>query len=135
GRPSLILADEPTGQLDRANGATVVRVLLAAAEHAGAALVVPVMEELFWRSFLMRWIDDVNFATVDPRAVKPLSVLITVVLFAFEHNQWLAGIVAGVAYSLLYMKTRSLWPAILAHAVTNGVLGVWIVRSGIWTYW
>jgi ABC-type lipoprotein export system ATPase subunit len=40
GEPSLILADEPTGQLDRASGAIVVDVLLAAAAHAGAALVV-----------------------------------------------------------------------------------------------
>lgn len=40
GEPSLILADEPTGQLDRTNGAVVVDVLLAAADHAGAALVV-----------------------------------------------------------------------------------------------
>jgi putative ABC transport system ATP-binding protein/lipoprotein-releasing system ATP-binding protein len=40
GRPRLVLADEPTGQLDRASGAAVVDVLLAAAEHAGAALVV-----------------------------------------------------------------------------------------------
>jgi ABC-type lipoprotein export system ATPase subunit len=40
GEPTLILADEPTGQLDRASGATVIGVLLAAAEHADAALVV-----------------------------------------------------------------------------------------------
>ena len=109
--------------------------LMVAVRIAGAALVVPVMEELFWRSFLMRWIDDVNFESVDPRNVKALSVAITVLLFAFEHNQWLAGIVAGAAYSLLYIRQRSLWSAILAHAVTNAVLGIWIVRSGMWTYW
>jgi ABC-type lipoprotein export system ATPase subunit len=40
GEPSLILADEPTGQLDRANGAAVVDVLLAASEHAGSALLI-----------------------------------------------------------------------------------------------
>jgi ABC-type lipoprotein export system ATPase subunit len=40
GAPRLILADEPTGQLDRASAAVVVEVLLAAADHAGAALVV-----------------------------------------------------------------------------------------------
>jgi hypothetical protein len=108
---------------------------MVAVRIAGAALVVPVMEELFWRSFLMRWIDDVNFEQVDPRAVRPLSVAITVVLFAFEHNQWLAGIVAGLAYSLLYMFQRGLWSAVIAHAVTNAVLGIWIVRSGMWTYW
>jgi len=40
GEPQLILADEPTGQLDRANGSAVVDVLLAAARHTGAALVI-----------------------------------------------------------------------------------------------
>jgi ABC-type lipoprotein export system ATPase subunit len=40
GEPALILADEPTGQLDRAHGAVLVDVLLAAAERTGAALVV-----------------------------------------------------------------------------------------------
>jgi ABC-type lipoprotein export system ATPase subunit len=40
GDPKLILADEPTGQLDRASGAMVVDVLLAAAAHSGAALLV-----------------------------------------------------------------------------------------------
>lgn len=40
GEPSLILADEPTGQLDRSTGAAVVDVLLAAGRHSGSALVV-----------------------------------------------------------------------------------------------
>ena len=38
GEPRLILADEPTGQLDRASGAAVLDALLAAAEHAGQEL-------------------------------------------------------------------------------------------------
>jgi ABC-type lipoprotein export system ATPase subunit len=40
GEPVLILADEPTGQLDRTNGAAVVDVLLAASAHTGSALVI-----------------------------------------------------------------------------------------------
>jgi putative ABC transport system ATP-binding protein/lipoprotein-releasing system ATP-binding protein len=40
GAPQLILADEPTGQLDHVSAAAVVDVLLAAADHAGAGLVV-----------------------------------------------------------------------------------------------
>jgi ABC-type lipoprotein export system ATPase subunit len=40
GRPRLILADEPTSQLDRASGLRVTELLLAAARAAGAALVV-----------------------------------------------------------------------------------------------
>ncbi|WP_243489037.1 CAAX prenyl protease-related protein [Massilia violaceinigra] len=109
--------------------------LMVAVRIAGAALVVPVMEELFWRSFLMRWIDSDSFHLLDPAQISLKSVVIGVVLFGFEHNLWLAGMVAGAAYSLLYMKQRSLWSSILAHAVTNGLLGVWIVRTGNWTYW
>ncbi len=117
----------------RANGEldwtlTVIRIL-------GAALVVPVMEELFWRSFLMRWVASSDFLRVDPARVGLKAFVITVVLFGFEHNLWLAGIVAGAVYSLLYMRTRSLWPAILAHAVTNGLLGIWVVATGSWSYW
>jgi CAAX prenyl protease-like protein len=109
--------------------------LLVGVRIAGAALVVPIMEELFWRSFLMRWIDATNFESVDPAQISIKSFLITTVLFGFEHNQWLAGIVAGAAYSLLYKRHRNLWSPILAHAVTNGLLGLWVVWTGEWSYW
>ncbi|SFU66768.1 CAAX prenyl protease-related protein [Pseudoduganella namucuonensis] len=113
---------------------------LAAARIAGAALVVPVMEELFWRSFLQRWLapsgqSGAGFLAVRPAAAGARALLITSVAFGFEHDLWLAGIVAGLAYGLLYMRSGNLWTAILAHAVTNGVLGVWIVASGNWQYW
>lgn len=109
--------------------------LMVAVRIAGAALVVPVMEELFWRSFLLRWLDSANFLALAPAAVRLQSVAIAALLFGFEHNQWLAGIVAGVAYSVLYMRHKSLWSPILAHAVTNGVLGGWIVHTANWSYW
>ena len=123
----------PGGFDPRTNGQ--VDWLLVGLRIAGAALVVPVMEELFWRSFLMRWLDNADFESVDPAKVRLSSVAIAAVLFGFEHNLWLAGIVAGLAYSVLYMRQRSLWSAIVAHAVTNGILGVWIVRSAEWTFW
>ena len=128
-----MLIGSPTGFDPRTNGQ--VDWLLVGLRIAGAALVVPVMEELFWRSFLMRWLDKTDFEAVDPAKVRLSSVAIAAVLFGFEHNLWLAGIVAGVAYSVLYMRQRSLWSAIVAHAVTNGILGVWIVRSAEWTFW
>jgi hypothetical protein len=109
--------------------------LLVAIRIAGAALVVPVMEELFWRSFLMRWVDASDFESAEPSQLSLKSFIVTVVLFGFEHNLWLAGIVAGAAYSLLYMRHRTLWSPILAHAVTNGLLGIWVVRTGNWSYW
>jgi uncharacterized protein len=109
--------------------------LLVAIRIAGAALVVPIMEELFWRSFLMRWIAAPDFQAVAPSRVGLKGFVITAVLFGFEHNLWLAGIVAGVAYALLYMRYCNLWSPILAHAVTNGLLGLWVVQTGSWSFW
>ena len=63
------------------------------------------------------------------------AFVVTVLLFGFEHNLWLAGIVAGAAYGFLYVRHRTLWSPILAHALTNGLLGAWIVYTGNWTYW
>lgn len=109
--------------------------LLTAIRIFGAAAVVPVMEELFWRSFLLRWIVAPDFRNVDPAQVTLKSLAITVVLFGFEHNLWLAGIVAGAAYSALYVRYRTLWMPILSHAVTNLLLGIWVVRTGSWQFW
>jgi len=39
-RPSVILADEPTGALDDENAATVVQLLLEAHQHLGSTLIV-----------------------------------------------------------------------------------------------
>ena len=125
------------GSPDGFNPTTDGRIdwMMVAVRIFGAALVVPVMEELFWRSFLMRWIDDADFEKVEPAKVSLKAFVITTVLFGFEHNLWLAGIVAGAAFSVLYVRHRTLWSPILAHALTNGLLGVWIVYTGNWTYW
>lgn len=119
---------------DPRNGGKVDWALVAV-RIAGAALVVPLMEELFWRSFLMRWIESPDFLNVNPAHIRIKAFIVTVILFGLEHNLWLAGIVAGVVYSLLYMHHRTLWSAILAHGVTNGLLGVWIISTGHWAYW
>ena len=54
-RPLLILADEPTSQLDRENGAHVVDVLLEAADAAGAALVIATHDHTIADRFVTRW--------------------------------------------------------------------------------
>ena len=56
-------------------------------------------------------------------------------LFGSEHELWLAGIVAGLAYGWLYRRCGQLWPAIAAHALTNAVLGLWVLQGAHWAYW
>jgi CAAX prenyl protease-like protein len=102
---------------------------------AGAALLVPVMEELFWRSFLMRWIQQPVFEAVQPSAVGLRAVVLSTFVFVLAHTLWLAAIVAGLVYAWLYIRTGKLWVAVIAHAVTNGVLGVWVVATGNWQFW
>ncbi len=108
---------------------------LVAFRIAGAALVVPIMEELFWRSFLMRWIDRPIFELVDPQSVSLKAVLLSTFVFTLAHTQWLAAAIAGLAYAWLYRYTGKLWTAVVAHAVTNGLLGWWVVRTGQWQFW
>jgi hypothetical protein len=109
--------------------------LLVAFRIAGAALVVPLMEELFWRSFLQRWVRQPDFLALDPARIGLKALLVASALFAVEHQQWFAGLVAGLAYGWLYIRTRNLWAPVVAHAVTNGGLGAYVVATGHWSYW
>ena len=109
--------------------------VLAGIRLFGAVVVVPVMEELFWRSFLLRYVIEPRFESVRLGTFTPLSFLITVVLFGFEHHLWLAGMLAGAAYTILLYRTGRLWPCILAHAVTNLALGVHVLVTQQWYWW
>lgn len=109
--------------------------LMAALRLAGFALVVPVMEELFWRSFLLRWLEQHEFLSFPPSRVGIRALVITTALFALEHNQWVAGAVASIVYTALYMRSGNLWIPIAAHAVTNLALGIWVIWTGNWEFW
>jgi uncharacterized protein len=109
---------------------------MVAFRWVGATLVVPVMEELFWRSFLMRWIDTPDdFQKTDPRQASWKAIVMSSGVFALAHSQWLAAIVTGVIYAWLYKRYGKLWVPVVAHAVTNGVLGIWVVVYGNWVFW
>ncbi|MGE3541948.1 MAG: CAAX prenyl protease-related protein [Candidatus Tectimicrobiota bacterium] len=118
---------------------------LAGIRLFGAAIVVPLMEELFWRSFLLRFVITLfpeslkgvtdDFASVPLGTFTPLSCLVIVLLFGSEHNLWLAGIMAGAVYNLVLYKTQRLWPCVIAHGVTNLALGIHVLATGEWQWW
>ena len=108
---------------------------LVAVRCAGAVLIVPVMEELFWRSFLLRWIDRRDFLVVAPGATSWFSIAATSAVFALAHTLWLAGLVAGLSYALVYRRLGNLWYAVLAHATTNLLLAIWVIDRRAWSYW
>ncbi|MGB4766249.1 MAG: CAAX prenyl protease-related protein [Rugosibacter sp.] len=108
---------------------------LVAVRIFGAAAVVPIMEELFWRSFILRWIDRSDFLRLAPAMVSLRALLISSLLFGVEHDLWFAGLLAGLAYAWLYVRSGSLWMPVVAHALTNLLLGLWVVQTNHWKFW
>jgi len=103
---------------------------------ARAVLLVPVVEELFWRGWMMRWIENPDFENVPLGAWHARAFWITAVLFALEHGSyWDVGLLAGIAYNYWMVRTRNLGDLILAHAVTNACLCAWVLATGRFEYW
>ena len=109
--------------------------LFIAVRIVGSTLVVPLLEEVFFRSFVYRYIAKTDFQTVPIGQFLLTPFLVTSVLFAFEHNEWLAGLLCGFAYQGLVIWKKRLGDAITAHAITNFLLGVWVVCKGAWQFW
>ena len=109
--------------------------VLALVHCAGSVLVIPVVEELFWRSFLMRWIDRRDFSNLAPQQTSTFAVLGSSLAFAMEHEQVAAGLAAGLAYALIYRRSGSLRHAIFAHATTNLALAAWVISRNAWEFW
>jgi CAAX prenyl protease-like protein len=108
---------------------------LVALRLVGLVAVVPLMEELFWRSFLMRWIDKRDFLAADPRRTTFLAIAVSSALFATAHTQWLAGLLAGAVYAGLFVGIGNLRASIASHATTNTLLGGWILANRHWSFW
>ena len=93
-------------------------VAMIAVRLVGSAFVISVAEELFFRKWL------IGFA----------GFWWMVGLFAVEHDRWLVAALCGMIYGWLYLR-KGLLSAIVAHATTNLVLGLWVLKSGQWQFW
>jgi hypothetical protein len=102
---------------------------------AGSTLVVPPLEEVFYRSFLYRSLAKPDFSSVPLNRFLPLPFLATALVFGFVHNEWLAGILCGAAYQWLVIRKSRLGDAMTAHALTNFLLGLWVAGRGAWHFW
>jgi hypothetical protein len=101
----------------------------------GSTFIVPPIEEIFYRSFLYRYIARQNFLAVPLNQFLPVPFLATAAVFGLSHNEWLAGILCGAAYQWLVVRKNRLGDAMTAHAITNFLLGVWVVGRGAWNFW
>jgi len=111
--------------------------LTVAARFARLVVVVPLVEEIFWRGFLMRYLIRDDFESVSLGAYKAASFFGVAGLFMLVHGMadWPAAFVTGLIYNGLLVKTRSLAACVVAHGVTNLGLGIFIMATRQWGFW
>jgi CAAX prenyl protease-like protein len=100
-------------------------------------VVVPLVEEVFWRGFLLRYLINERFTTIAIGTFSWLSFLVVTLAFGFAHSRadWVAALVCGALYNLVACRTRSLASCVVAHATTNLLLGLWIMQTRQWGFW
>ena len=100
-------------------------------------VVVPLVEEIFWRGFLLRYLIRDDFTRIPIGTFSWFSFSIVTVGFVVEHSpaDWAAAAITGILYNLVAYRTRSLSACVLAHAVTNALLGAYVLRTGQWGFW
>lgn len=106
--------------------------LFLAIRFFGLVVVVPVIEEFFLRGFVMRYVMAEAWWKIPIGSVNRTAVLVGIGLPVLYHPEMLAALVWFSGVTWLLTRTRSLWDCILAHAITNLILGIYVVASGHW---
>jgi hypothetical protein len=101
----------------------------------GLVVLVPLVEELFWRSFLVRWIIRPDFWAVPIGRVTLRSAIFVSVLFAVVHPEWLPALITGFLWIWLLHRTRSVFACVVSHATANLALGIYVLISRAWIFW
>ena len=101
----------------------------------GSVVFVPITEELAFRGYLLRRVIDEDFTSVSPKMFTITSFLVSSVAFGLLHEEWLAGILAGMIFAMAQYRRGSIADAIAAHAVSNALLAVYVLWFGQWSLW
>lgn len=120
-------------RLFSASPALVVAWLLL--RVAGAALVVPLVEELAFRAYLLRLVERRLIAVLPALWAMGGGLAASALVFGLLHGEWLAGCIAGLVYGLVYLRQGKIYDAVLAHAVTNFMLALYVLIWEQWSYW
>jgi CAAX prenyl protease-like protein len=132
--PALPLQEKREG-FDPGTLAPGWRALFLVVRLYGLVVVVPLIEELFWRSFLIRWIARPRFREVPIGTVTWIGVLITSGLFALAHPEWLPALLTGLIWAGLLRLSRSVATCWISHLTANLLLGLHVLAHSAWGFW
>lgn len=116
----------------------IISLALISFRIGGSFLLVPVFEELFMRSFIIRWlINSDDFKSVPIGAFTWFSFAGSIILFVLGHRlwEWPGAIATGIIFTLILYRRRKIFDCIIAHATTNLCLGIYVLYTGKFGYW
>ncbi len=131
----LFKAGEPWNPFKEYGAGSAMGFFFVGVRTLGSALVVPPIEEAFYRSFLYRYFVRLNFTEMPFNQLHWLSLVVTSLIFGISHYQWLAGVLCGLSFQWLVLRKNRLGDAMTAHAITNFLLGIWVLCRGAWQFW
>ena len=110
--------------------------LWIAGRFTASVLVVPIVEELAYRGYLMRRLISADFESVRYQSVRWGALTITAIAFGLAHgSMWLPGIAAGMAFGFLTIRRGALGEAVVAHATTNALVAITVLCLSQWQLW
>lgn len=101
----------------------------------GSCLVIPLVEELAFRGFLLPWLASPRFEDAPPRQWTWLAVILSSAAFGALHERWLLGTIAGLAFAAARLYRGRLGDAVLAHALCNVGIAIAVLLGGRWDLW
>jgi CAAX prenyl protease-like protein len=117
-------------------GSQIALAAFLAVRFCGLVLVVPLIEEFFLRGFLMRFFERTDWWTVPLGTVTRLGAVVATAYGVLSHPaEPLAALVWFSLVTLLYARTRNIWDCVVAHAVTNLTLGIYVITAQDWRLW
>lgn len=132
---ALVKPGEPWNPFTQFRGNHALGWFFVAVRTFGSALIVPPIEEAFYRSFLYRYLVRIPFTAIPLSHLHWVSLIATSLIFGFSHYQWLAGFLCGLIYQSLVIRKNRLGDAMTAHGITNLLLGIWVVWQNAWNFW
>ncbi len=101
----------------------------------GTTVIIAIIEEFFYRSFVYRWMLGSPFFKINAGQMKWSMLLLVSLFFSVSHFEIGAAAICGIAFGWLYIKTQDIWAAIIAHGTTNFLLGLYVVKYNAYQFW
>lgn len=108
----------------------VLKVFVVSFICLGASLIVPILSELFWRSFMLRYLIEQNFKTVSIGQFQFFSFIVVVALTTLPSSYAIPVAITSIIQNTLIVWQKNLRCCILANVLTSTALTLYCLLYG-----